>query len=190
MLTVGFGDITPQTTLETLFSIITTFLSYCLFALSMNVIGGILDDLNAKKNFLNFKLLIFYKLTKERQISNQLSDKGRNFFEFLWTYDKKIIININNEIIEELPSSLKKEIIFSKNSQILLNHPKTSIFFNFGSDLLKNISLAFEEKLYFKDDFINYSAKYYLCFIFQGKVTILLNFKKPLKIIEKVNNKQ
>ena len=45
MLTVGYGDISPCTTIERLFSIISITFTCGVFAYCMNVIGNIIQNL-------------------------------------------------------------------------------------------------------------------------------------------------
>ena len=48
MLTVGYGDVAPCTTIERLFSIISIILTCGVFAYCMNVIGSIIHNLEEK----------------------------------------------------------------------------------------------------------------------------------------------
>ena len=48
MLTVGYGDVSPCTTIERLFSIISIILTCGVFAYCMNVIGNIIHNLEEK----------------------------------------------------------------------------------------------------------------------------------------------
>lgn len=45
MVTVGYGDITPKTTLELFFGIISILFSCGMFAFSLNKIGQILSEI-------------------------------------------------------------------------------------------------------------------------------------------------
>lgn len=46
MITVGYGDITPQNPMEVTFSVVTMFLTGVVYAYSLNCIGNILDNIN------------------------------------------------------------------------------------------------------------------------------------------------
>ena len=48
MLTVGYGDITPTTTIERVFSIVSIILTCGVFAYCMNVIGNIIHNREEK----------------------------------------------------------------------------------------------------------------------------------------------
>ena len=50
MLTVGFGDVIPQTSIEKAFCIFSMLITCCVFAYSMNIIGNIIKNLDKKDN--------------------------------------------------------------------------------------------------------------------------------------------
>ena len=45
MLTVGYGDVIPQTTAERIFCILSMLITCCVFAYIMSVIGNIIESL-------------------------------------------------------------------------------------------------------------------------------------------------
>ena len=45
MITVGYGDITPQTSNEKIFVIIITLISCGMFGYSMNIVGSIFQEM-------------------------------------------------------------------------------------------------------------------------------------------------
>ena len=61
MLTVGYGDVIPISIYEKIFAMFTLFLACIIFAYSMNVIGNILNSMEAEDNLLKFNNIIINK---------------------------------------------------------------------------------------------------------------------------------
>lgn len=58
MLTVGYGDILPTTSLEKLFAIFTMLTGCCLFAYIINSLGTIIDEIKNSDENLRYSLII------------------------------------------------------------------------------------------------------------------------------------
>jgi len=56
MITIGYGDITPKNVYEILFNIIIQFLSCVMYGYAINVIWGIIQELNSKKIKIHSRL--------------------------------------------------------------------------------------------------------------------------------------
>ena len=69
MVTVGYGDITPQNKLETCFSILTFLIGTIVFGYCLNVIGTLMAEINEKDKKLRFlysikkNLHLFYSIS-------------------------------------------------------------------------------------------------------------------------------
>jgi hypothetical protein len=73
MVTVGYGDVTPQTTLEIIFVVLGMMISVCIFAYALNRIGEIIRDISKEKEEFKQEMQIVNKFLKQKKyISNDL----------------------------------------------------------------------------------------------------------------------
>lgn len=85
MVTVGYGDITPQTNLEMLFSILTMLFSCGVFGYSVNQIGAILSEMNKQEKDLAQNLTIIKKYMEKKNISSHLQNNVGAYLQFYLT---------------------------------------------------------------------------------------------------------
>lgn len=72
MITVGYGDITPSTTLERGFVIIVTLLSCGVFAYSVNSIGSIISAITEINTTFKQRMSLLSIHMKKRGLSTEL----------------------------------------------------------------------------------------------------------------------
>lgn len=72
MVTVGYGDITPQNPLEVSISIITIMLSCGVYAYTLNAIGTIFLEHNRSEKEIQINLSIINDYMISKNISNRL----------------------------------------------------------------------------------------------------------------------
>ncbi|CAD8092518.1 unnamed protein product [Paramecium sonneborni] len=119
MFTVGYGDINPQNSLEKVFCICYMFLSTLQLSYSVNTIGTILTLLKEKNEIFRQKMTCINEFLKDKNISQQLQYKIREFCTFYWEQD---IIQKKNEqelIIKELPDELQYQLKLEQARQLV-----------------------------------------------------------------------
>lgn len=84
MITVGYGDIFPQNSLERIVSVGTMLISCVIFAYTLNQIGMIFADIFSQDNQMKrfFSVINNYMDTKNIDYSLQL--KIREYLDFYW----------------------------------------------------------------------------------------------------------
>ncbi|CAK85696.1 unnamed protein product (macronuclear) [Paramecium tetraurelia] len=119
MFTVGYGDINPQNSLEKVFCICYMFLSTLQLSYSVNTIGAILTLLKEKNEIFRQKMTCMNEFLKDKNISQQLQYKIREFCTFYWEQD---IIQKKNEqqlLIKELPDELQYQLKLEQARQLV-----------------------------------------------------------------------
>ncbi|KAL4462115.1 hypothetical protein ABPG74_000960 [Tetrahymena malaccensis] len=121
MTTIGYGDIYPRNNKERLFLAIITILSCCIFGYTMNSIGQILADTSKESRQFKIKMNLLVKQMSKRNLDQILQKRVRNYYEYL--HDKKNIFDEESEkLIQDLPQSIRQEVIYDINMKLLNSH--------------------------------------------------------------------
>ncbi|KRX07308.1 Cyclic nucleotide-binding protein [Pseudocohnilembus persalinus] len=169
MSTVGYGDISPVSTPEKIFTIITTIFSSGIFAYILNVVTQIFQNIDQKQNVFKKNKNDILMYLKQRQISNDLQLKVVKYFESQFKMEE-IGINKSNKINNLLSLQLIQDVKKEFNIKILRSH---SIFHsNFSEPFLQELTLSMKEQYLAPDELLFdqdcLSPK--LCFIISGSI--------------------
>ncbi|EAR88410.2 cation channel family protein (macronuclear) [Tetrahymena thermophila SB210] len=123
MATVGYGDISPQNTLEVLFTTITIFVTCVVYAFSLNTIGGIIENIEKKDKKYKENLQIIHGLMREEEISRELKIEVSNYIEYLYKKSNETRKKQEKLIIEKLSMKLKNDLILEIQGKYLSNIP-------------------------------------------------------------------
>ncbi|CAK63178.1 unnamed protein product (macronuclear) [Paramecium tetraurelia] len=104
-LTVGYGDIVPQTDLERTFVILMAMVICGLFGYTISSIGNILRQLTEKEQIYKQKMMQLNNYVKKRQLSKQLILQVRKYFEYYLKMQDE-----NNEFGENMMKALNKRL--------------------------------------------------------------------------------
>ena len=72
MITLGYGDIVPQTIPEKIYVIFTAMIGCGIFAYSVNKVGMIINDMNKKSSELRSKIALLSAHMKRRGVNKEL----------------------------------------------------------------------------------------------------------------------
>ena len=192
MNTVGYGDITPQNSIEMIFTIIFIYIACGIFAYSINSIGVIVSEIARRENEFQKDLNIINEFMKQKIINFDLRMRVRKYLEYIWYEEKIEKLEEQSRIIDKLSDSLKEELLLEANGAIIRDLKMFT--FNFSEELLRNTIPLLKEVRYTPGDLIfmkgNTDNKA-LYIIRKGKVEIFLETNKVntpvtvLKTIEK-----
>ncbi|CAD8194623.1 unnamed protein product [Paramecium pentaurelia] len=104
-LTVGYGDIVPQTDIERIFVILMAMVICGLFGYTISSIGNILRQLTEKEQIYKQKMMQLNNYVKKRQLSKQLILSVRKYFEYYL-----IMQDENTEFGENMMNALNKRL--------------------------------------------------------------------------------
>ncbi|CAD8209313.1 unnamed protein product [Paramecium pentaurelia] len=117
-LTVGYGDIVPQTSIEQLFVVIIAMIICGVFGYSISTIGEILKNLEEKKGQFKQLMKEVNSYIKEKELNLQLSLKVRKYFEFYYQTQQSqkrsyqtLLNNLNEQLKQEIMIDLYKKIL-------------------------------------------------------------------------------
>ncbi|EAR92359.2 cation channel family protein (macronuclear) [Tetrahymena thermophila SB210] len=111
MITVGYGDITPQTTYEIIFSTVTMFVTGFFYAFSLNKIGIIIDNLEMKDKSYKQSMQIIHRLMRQEKVSQALRVQISNYLQYLYKESDEIAKQQESDIINKLSKKLKSDLV-------------------------------------------------------------------------------
>ncbi|KAL4481445.1 hypothetical protein ABPG74_007534 [Tetrahymena malaccensis] len=111
MITVGYGDITPQTTYEILFTTITMFVTGFFYAFSLNKIGSIIENIEMKDKSYKESMQVIHRLMREESVSQTLRVQISNYLQYLYKESNEVCKQQEKEIINKLSKQLKYGLI-------------------------------------------------------------------------------
>ncbi|CAD8120051.1 unnamed protein product [Paramecium sonneborni] len=119
-LTVGYGDIVPQSDLERIFVILMAMVICGLFGYTISSIGNILRQLTEKEQIYKQKMMQLNNYVKKRQLSKQLILSVRKYFEYyLKMQDENTEFGEN--MMNALNKRLKEQVAIDLYLNILMN---------------------------------------------------------------------
>ncbi|EAR92302.2 cation channel family protein (macronuclear) [Tetrahymena thermophila SB210] len=190
MITVGYGDITPTTTVERIFVILICLVGCGVFAYSVNSIGSIISAITQKSTNFRQKMSLLTIHMKKRGLNTELQMKVKKYFEYL--NDEKLEDNQEGEnMLKELASSLKHEIAVDIYGKIL--NQKKIFFLNFTQPFLMDLAPKLKEKRLGPEEIIYNEGESQprIYFVMKGSVNLFINVKKsnqqPYTILKTVS---
>ncbi|KAL4507034.1 hypothetical protein ABPG72_001827 [Tetrahymena utriculariae] len=191
MVTLGYGDVVPITTIERSYVIFMSLFSCGIFAYSFNQIGDILQEMERNTLKLKSKMKKVNYLMYKRGIDAQLQIRVRKYFEY---YFKEEINSESNcrILLENLTSKLKEEVLRDLYAKKLKNH---KIFYlNFSNQVLDALSLKMKELNLVAEEYIfrkyEYDDKIYI--LISGELELISNENntKGVTLLKKYTNEE
>eukprot|EP00347_Sterkiella_histriomuscorum_P015001 403358691 len=171
MVTVGYGDITPRTTIERVYTMLAMIIASGMFSFTINSIGTIVTRYNILAANYREKMNYVNKFLLTQQIPNELRLKIRRYLEYIWESKKEIKID-EKEVMAMLNESLREKITVYLNGRIL---KEMKFFEAFGLEVLSELTFYFQRQSFALDDhvFQEGDESLYLFSIVQGKVGMI-----------------
>ncbi|EWS71163.1 cation channel family transporter (macronuclear) [Tetrahymena thermophila SB210] len=109
MITIGYGDIVPQSTNERVYVIFVAFVSCGVFAYSINTIGETVREKKRNEEEYNKKIVQLQLFMKQRSITRELRDQIFRHYSFLLK-QKSSNDQTGLQIIGQMPESIKQTV--------------------------------------------------------------------------------
>ncbi|CAD8141621.1 unnamed protein product [Paramecium octaurelia] len=196
MTTVGYGDITPVTSIEKIFGIVVMLLACCIFAYIMNSIGGIFVSMDYNEKIIRQKMGQANQFLKSNDIPKDLQARVRKYLEY--KYEKESTQVNEKEALEVLSQSLRVEVLAAVNTD-LINNSKVFQQNKFEKELLLQLPFELEEQIFGPEECIFLEGEDALelengqniderCLYFLNQGKVMLCIQKTftcLKVLEK-----
>ncbi|KRX06770.1 Cyclic nucleotide-binding protein [Pseudocohnilembus persalinus] len=152
MSTIGYGDISPQTTSERIYIMIISIISCGVFGYSLNILTQIFSEITDKnQEFRKYKLIVL-RYMNQRGIEPDLQIRVLKSLEYTFSRDnEQISIQKTPEVFNRISKQLIDEVKSDFYVRILTNHQifKT----NFSTQFLSKLAMVIHEQTYTPERF-------------------------------------
>ena len=169
LTTIGYGDITPAGSVQTVFVIFIEFLGAAMYGMIIGNIANLIANIDVAKSQYREKLDKINAFLNYRNIPHELQRKINNYYSYLWEsrrgYDE-------SAVIEDLPMALKTTVSLQINRTII---EKVPLFQTASEDLIREIVLNLTPAVFTPGDTIVTAGEvgFQMYFISQGSVDVL-----------------
>ncbi len=148
MVTIGYGDITPQSTQQTIFAMMVEIAGAAMYGYVIGNVASVIANLDVARSQYLEKLERVNTFMKFRSIPEDLQERVRQYYAYLWQsrrgYDEA-------HVIHDLPASLQMQVSLYLNSGII---QKVPLFEGAASDLIEQIVMNLQPVVYTPGDYI------------------------------------
>ena len=173
MMTVGYGDITPQNEVEMIVCMISVILGCGVYAYNISSIGMLLQDYNKDNIEFEHNINIINQYMNRKNISRDLQMRIQEYLRFIWKEENTQNLEGEQKIISLLSNSLREELLIEAYGDIMKKYPM--FFANFTEkslrkvvSIIRDIKLFPEEKIFSENEVDDCS----IYFIMKGKVEL------------------
>ena len=145
MLTVGFGDIIPNTSLERLYTIFLMVMGGGVLGYALNRISTILQTLEDEKVKIRKKILAISRYMQKRCLNKDVQQEVIKYLEFIFE-DQNMMNQYENDMFNLLSQELKGKVYEQMNGKLI--YENKVLLANFSKRLLYQVSAKIEERTY------------------------------------------
>ena len=169
LTTIGYGDITPAGSVQTVFVIFIELLGAAMYGMIIGNIANLIANIDVAKSQYKDKLDKINAFLNYRNIPRDLQRKINDYYSYLWEsrrgYDESAVLG-------DLPIALKTTVALQINREII---EKVPLFQTAGEDLIREIVLNLTPVVFTPGDTIVTAGEvgFQMYFISQGSVDVL-----------------
>ncbi|XP_028289441.1 voltage-gated inwardly rectifying potassium channel KCNH7 [Parambassis ranga] len=119
LTSVGFGNVSPNTNSEKIFSICVMLIGSLMYASIFGNVSAIIQRLYSGTARYHAQMLRVKEFIRFHQIPNPLRQRLEEYFQHSWTYTNGI--DMNTEVLKGFPECLQADICLHLNNNLLQN---------------------------------------------------------------------
>lgn len=176
LTTIGYGDITPVTNLETIYCMFVMIIGAGTYGYLVATTASTLANADIIRKEFATKLQKVTQFMKYKNISQPIQEEVLDYYEYIWRNKKEIS---ETAVLEDLPKSLKMKVIIHLNKDLLRKIP---IFKNASDEVISDVFSNLTHAYYLKGDMIinigEIGTRLFL--INKGRVEVLDEENRPI----------
>ena len=151
IVTVGYGDVTPQNPLERLCACFFILFGCIIFGYCINCIGSIFQEISQEHNTFMESIAEIDIYMRKRNVDLDLQIRVRNYLEWVFKEENESREK-EDEILKPLSKGLREEVLY----QVYGKRIKTILLFtsNFSKDFLNVLALKIREVSFVPEEII------------------------------------
>ncbi|CAD8096922.1 unnamed protein product [Paramecium sonneborni] len=119
-LTVGYGDLTPQSAYEQIFVILVAMSLCGMLGYTISNIGEIYRSMNEKKQQYKTQMKAIEQIIRQRKLNDKLSIKVRKYYQHLFQQEQQEN-SLGEQLLTKLTKNLEEEVMIDSYKNILMN---------------------------------------------------------------------
>ncbi len=169
IVTIGYGDITPQTSSQTVVAICVELAGATMYGYVIGNMASLIANLDAARAQFEEKVEKINTFMRFRRIPEDLQERVRNYYSYLWEsrkgYDE-------GEVLSDLPASLKIRVALQLNREIIERVP---LFSGASDDMITQIVMNLRPVVYTPGDYVFRKGEvgHNMYFISKGAVEVV-----------------
>lgn len=167
--TVGYGDISPVTDLQKTLTMVAMFLGVAVYGYVIGNVASLLSNIDkTKANYLK-QIEDINSYLSYKSVPKRLKQRVQNYYQYIW---HNRMVQRERDLLSNLPSSLKKEILIFINRKLI---EKVPFFKKTNKDFIGEIILQLKTEIFLPGDYIFKKGDVGDCmyFIGSGSVNVL-----------------
>ncbi|MBX7058539.1 MAG: ion transporter [Leptospirales bacterium] len=148
MVTIGYGDITPQSTGQTIFAMAIEIAGAAMYGYVIGNVASVIANLDVARSQYLEKLERVSTFMSFRRIPEDLQERVRRYYAYLWQsrrgYDE-------SHVLQDLPGSLHTQLSLYLNSSLI---QKVPLFKGASPDLIQQIVLSLRPAVFTPGDYV------------------------------------
>jgi len=168
LTTIGYGDITPSTPVQFIYVIFIMLMGAAIYGFIIGNIANIIANIDVAKSQFREKIENIDTFLKYREIPGDLQKRIHDYYDYLWESRRGYE---ESKLLRDLPSSLKTQVAFFLNRDII---EKVPLFKNASNEFVRDIILNLKPVIYTPGDAIVSFGEigYEMYFISRGEVDV------------------
>jgi voltage-gated potassium channel len=166
---VGYGDISPVTNLQKIWTMVVEILGVITYGYVIGNIASLLSNIDVVKASFIKQMEDINSFLTYKSVPRRLKQKVHNYYQYVWDNQMG---QWDEKILSTLPPSLKTEILLHINRQLIEQVP---FFKDTDKDLISDVIAHLKPRVFLPDDYIFKRGDVGNCmyFISNGSVKIL-----------------
>jgi CRP-like cAMP-binding protein len=148
MTTVGYGDIVPVNSLESIFASVVVLVGGLAYPAVVGAMAVLMGTIDAARMQFKTKMSDLSKYMQYKGFPPQLQDRITRYHDYIWTRQHGVD---EDQILEELPFTLRTQIIACTNHDTVSRIP---FFADCAKDFLKHLLSVLKPVTFLPDDYV------------------------------------